>query len=165
MRTDEQSRPALYIVRSFAGSLWWPLLDAEGFVLRSRFVALAGEGDGAVLAAQDVKRGWPRQESPEEFFKDHPFKKKVACTLDQQWALAQRGAAERVVFYGDTVLLKAGEPIYFIVPPWAPRYRIMAGSSSVDGNPNPRFRLAGASVIGALDSARERSGVRNRGNG
>jgi hypothetical protein len=155
VRTDEQSSPNPYIVRSFAGFLWWPLLTAEGFVSPSQFVALAGEGDPSVLAALGVRRGWPDERTPDEFYKDHPYKKIVACTRDRQWANVQRGAAERVVFCGETVLLEAGEPIYFVVPPWAPtRYKIMAGTSSLDRNPGYKFHLAGPSSIAALDSAR-----------
>ena len=61
-----------------------------------------------------------------------------------------------MVFYGETVLLEAGEPIYFIIPPWPPTiYKIMAGTSSVDRNPDFGFRLAGPSISGALDSARK----------
>jgi hypothetical protein len=61
VRTEEQSSPEPYIVRSFAGFLWWPLLEAGGFVSPSRFITLAGVGDSAVHEALGVQRGWPRQ--------------------------------------------------------------------------------------------------------
>jgi hypothetical protein len=155
VRTDNQSSPEPYLVRSFAGSLWWPLLDAEGFVSPSGFVELASAGAPAVLVRLGVQRGWPRQDSPQEFYKDNPYKKIVACTRDQQWAHAQRGAAEKVVFCGETVLFEAGEPIYFIVPPWAPtRFKIVAGASSLDGNSDSGYRLAGPSPVTGLGSAR-----------
>jgi hypothetical protein len=135
--------------------LWWPLLEAEGFVSPSRFIALAGVGDPAIHEALGVQRGWPRQESPEEFYREHPYKKIVSCTREHQWIRAQRGAAG-VLFCSDTVLLEAGEPIYFIVPPGAPtRYKIMAGTSSLNRNLNSGCRLAGPSLSAALDSARK----------
>jgi hypothetical protein len=156
MRTDEESSSEPYIVRSFAGFLWWPLLNAEGFVSPSQFAALAGEGDRAVLAALGVRRGSPDERTPGEFYENHPYKKIVACTRDLQWASVQRGAAERIVFCGETVLLEAHEPIYFIVPPWAPtRYKIKAGTSSLDRNSGYGFHLTGPSSIAALDSARQ----------
>jgi hypothetical protein len=153
---DEHSSSEPYIVRSFANFLWWPLLNAEGFVSPSQFVALSGEGDRAVLAALGVRRGWPDERTPEKFYEDHPYKKIVACTRDLQWASVQRGAAERIVFCGETVLLEAREPIYFIVPPWAPtRYKIKAGTSSLDRNSFHGFHLTGPSSYAALDSARQ----------
>jgi hypothetical protein len=67
---------------------------------------------------------------------------------------ATRGGG--VLFCSDTVLLEAGEPIYFIVPPGAPtRYKIMAGTSSLNRNLNSGCRLAGPSLSAALDSARK----------
>lgn len=49
----------------------------------------------------------------EGYYADHPYKKIVGSTMDQQWMRAQRGVAERLLFRGDEVLLNAGEPIYF----------------------------------------------------
>ena len=143
VKTNEQSSPEPYIVRSFSDFLWWPLLDGDGLVSPSKFVALAGAANPAVLASLGVHYDRPRKESPQEFYKDYPCRKIVACTRDQQWARAQRGAT-RVVFCGETVLLEAGEPIYFVVPPLAPkRYKFMAGTSSLDRHLDFGFRVAG----------------------
>jgi hypothetical protein len=50
---DERLPYAPYIVRRFAGLLWWPLLDSKGFVSTSQFFKLAADGDHAVVCDED----------------------------------------------------------------------------------------------------------------
>jgi hypothetical protein len=155
VKTDESS-PEPYLVRSFGTSLWWPVIDADGFVSPSRFKTLAAAGDPRVLI-ETLGVPWehPREHSEQEFYGANPYKRIVSCTRDQQWAHAQRGASERVLFCGDNVLLEAGEPIYFIVPPWPRmRYKILAGSSSLDRDPDLGRGMIGAGRATREDSAR-----------
>lgn len=131
-------------VHSFANGLWWPLtFDAE-IVSPEKFVALACSGHGSLLAdALGADWAWPRDVSESEFYASIPCKI-VSCTREQQWAHVQRGARERVIFCGDQVLLEAGEPSYFIVPPEAPtRYKIFARSPYLDRDPNLQSRTIG----------------------
>jgi hypothetical protein len=156
VKTDQQSSPRTYVIRSFGGLLWWPLLSSEDFVSPGKFATLAADGERGVFAALGVRKGWPDERNPDKYYKDHPYKKIVSCTRDEQWARVQRGAAERIIICNEMVFLQAEEPIYFIVPPWSSiKFRIMAGSSSLDRDLGDRLHLNGPAAIGALNCARQ----------
>jgi hypothetical protein len=153
---DEPSSRGQYIIRSFEGSLWWLLLNADGFVSFRQFARLAADGERGVFAALDVRKGRPDSRTPDEYYKDNPYRKIVSCTQDLQWARAQRGAAERIMVCDGMVFLQAEDPIYFIIPPWpSMKFRIMAGSSSLDRDLVDRLHLPGPVAVGALNCARQ----------
>ena len=139
-------QPKFYFVRSFANALWWPLIDAEGLVSPSRFATLAASGHVPLLTeVLGVLWDRPREETPEEFYAENPYSKIVSCTREQQWVRAQRGLYDWIVFCGDQTLLQADEPIYFVVSPWpGKRYKIVAGTASLDRDPDLRHSGIGS---------------------
>jgi hypothetical protein len=101
------------VVRSFRNGLWWPVW-ADGVAMTpARFRARAGKGDMEIAAMLGVQTFRDAYEVRESFYTLYPYKKIVGDTRDRQWAQAQRGAAERILFCGDEVLLDAGEPIHY----------------------------------------------------
>ena len=103
-----------YVVQSFKNSLWWPIVVDGVAMTPADFRSRATKGDMAIVAMLGVGEVRHAYKSRDSFYAEFPATKIVADTRDQQWARAQRGAAERILFCGDQVLLDAGEPIYYL---------------------------------------------------
>lgn len=100
-------------VRSFRDALWWPVTVGKVGMTPADFRALAKRGDMDIVEMLGVQTARGHYESRDDFYAKFPYSKIVADTQEQQWARAQRGAIERILFCGDEVLLDAGEPIYY----------------------------------------------------
>ncbi|MDO8943320.1 MAG: hypothetical protein Q7U75_09065, partial [Desulfobacterales bacterium] len=108
---------ASYCIRSFKGSLWWPLIGSRGFVEVGDFVRLAAEGDEGALLAVDPSIETPLDVSPlrpEVYFEQNLWRTMNNSSIGERWARAHIGAS-RMMFCDDKVYLEAGEPIYYLV--------------------------------------------------
>jgi hypothetical protein len=144
-----------FTVHSFANGLWWPLTYDGEPMSPAIFVTLASSGDGPLIAdSLGVDWDWPEQQPEEHYYGKNIPSKIISCTRERQWARAQRATREWVIFCGDEVLLEAGEPSYFIVPPQSPtRYKIVVRSPYLDRDPNLQSRTIGAARTSKQSSA------------
>lgn len=102
-----------YVVRRFHNSLWWPITIDGVAVTPSRFRQLALQGHRELLDALGVETFNIVHGSRETYYADCAYREIKADTRNRQWMLAQRGAAERILFCGNEVLIDAGEPIHY----------------------------------------------------
>jgi hypothetical protein len=106
-----------YSVRSFKGSLWWPLIGSRGFVEIGDFVRLAAEGDEGALLAVDPSIETPLDVSPlrlDAYFEENPWRSIGNSSNGERWARAHVGAS-RMMFCDGKVYVEAGEPLYYLV--------------------------------------------------
>jgi hypothetical protein len=146
-----------YSVRSFKGSLWWPLIGSRGFVKIEDFVRLAAEHDEGALLAVDPSIETPLKVSPlrpEDYFERNPWRRMGNSTNGERWARAHIGAS-RMMFCEGKVFVEAGEPVYYLVHS-AVRgaFDVVVGPSALDRRGASTVGVPGPSAPARLECAR-----------
>ena len=154
-----------YSVRSFKGSLWWPLIGSRGFVEIEDFVRLAGEGDEGALLAVDPSIETPLDVSPlcpNVYFEQNLWRTMGNSTIGERWARAHRGAS-RMMFCEGTVYVEAGEPIYYLVhSPVRGDFDVAVGPSALDRRGTTAVGVPGPSASDEAGVREARHRVRDR---
>lgn len=122
-------------VRSFDGSLWWPLADGRGPFKSSDLLALVKRyWDGASAAFDPMRRTYNLPgPSADEFFASLPIRQdKFVSTRKEQSESAERDAS-RIIFCEGYVLVDAGEPVWYAVHHAPTRmFDLFIGHSNLD---------------------------------
>lgn len=122
-------------VRSFDGSLWWPLADGRGPFRSSDLLTLAKRYWDAASAVLDPMRRTYNVPGPSanEFFGSLPIRKdKFVSTWNDQSKSAERDAS-RVIFCDGHVLVDAGDPVWYAVHHSPTRtFDLFIGHSNLD---------------------------------
>lgn len=146
-----------YFVRSFKGSLWWPLIGSRGFVGIEDFGRLAAEGDEGALLAVDPSIETPLDVSPlrpDAYFEQNLWRTMGNSTNGERWARAHIGAS-RMMFCEDKVYLEAGEPIYYLVHSMVRgAFDVAVGPSALDRRGTAAIGVPGPSASARLECAR-----------
>lgn len=146
-----------YFVRSFRGSLWWPLIGSRGFVKTTDFVRLVSEGDEGALLAVDPSIETPLKVSPlhpDAYFEQNPWRSKGNSSIGERWARAHREAA-KMIFCGNKVYVEAGEPIYYLVhSPVSGAFDLAVGPSALDRRGTTTIGVPGPGAPARLECAR-----------
>lgn len=146
-----------YSVRSYRGSLWWPLIGSRGFIEIADFVRLAAEGDEGALLAVDPTIETPLKVSPlrpEDYFEQNPCRRMGNSTNGERWARAHIGSS-RMTFCEGKVYVEAGEPVYYLVHS-AVRgaFDVKVGPSSLERRGTGAIAVPGPSEWDRLECAR-----------
>lgn len=123
-------------VRSYAGSLWWPIYSASGPLKASDFRDLTETNWEVASAILDpLHRTYKfHGVTEQEFFENLEIRKdKGSSTFDQQSAGANRDAS-RMLFCQGRVLVEGGDPVWYFIPREDARdgVKLVAGPSSLD---------------------------------
>jgi hypothetical protein len=123
-------------VRSYAGSLWWPIYSVLGPLKASDFRALTETDWEAASAILDPLHRTYRYHgvTEQEFFRDLEIRKDMgSSTFDQRTACAHRDAS-RMLFCQDRVLIEGGDPVWYFIPreDARDRFELVAGPSSLN---------------------------------
>jgi hypothetical protein len=128
--------PESHEIRSYAGSLWWPVYGASGPLRASDFRALTETNWDIASAILDPLHRTYRFHgvNEHEFFKGLEIREnKGQSTFEQQFASAHRDAS-RMLFCKGHVLVEGGDPVWYFVPRKDARdgVDLVAGPSSLD---------------------------------
>jgi hypothetical protein len=107
--------PRHYAVREYGGSLYWPMMDARGWLTPARLIEWAAAGDPKAMLALDPSNPASARKWPSGTFDESSVREVGLSQRDFRFGQAHASAL-RMVFCGDQVLVKAGEPVYCAVP-------------------------------------------------
>ncbi|WP_375157792.1 hypothetical protein [Bradyrhizobium sp. RDT46] len=106
--------PRHYAVREYGGSLWWPMMHDRGWLTPARLIEWAAAGDPKAMLALDPSNPASAEKWPSGGFDPSSVRKVGLSEMGFRLGHAHANAL-RMVFCGDQVLVKAGEPIYCAV--------------------------------------------------
>jgi hypothetical protein len=144
-------------VRSFNGSLWWPVFDNGNPLTPSAFLALAAtDWNRASHVLDPMRRTYYLDASSVEVFMAH---RRVSegkfWSGHEQQANQAAWDASRMIFCGDRVLVEAGEPVWYaVLDERAGRFDLLVGHSDLDRSHADRPHGAGFFTAGPDRNAR-----------
>lgn len=137
-----------YEIRNYDNRLWWPLLGANGPIDPATFKELAAVGHPTPSSLFNPETILPFIDAPsaDAYFDRHPARELHGSNSGEQLARVQR-AATGIMFCGDSVLVEAGEPIWFAqTSPLEDCVEFRIGCSSLDRTGSIDHDLPGPSV-------------------
>lgn len=155
--STEAERQETYAIRSYAGSMWWPLCGVDGPLKSSEFRSMVEHDWETASAILDPLHRTYRlcHRGDAEFFRRIEVREdKDRSTFDLQFAGAHRDAS-RLLFCGEDVLVEGGDPVWYFVPSAQDRKSIdlVLGPTTLN-----RRNAAGYSVPGPERHVRLSSG-------
>ncbi|MFQ3451808.1 hypothetical protein PMN64_00570 [Bradyrhizobium sp. UFLA01-814] len=105
-------------IRSYAGSMWWPLHGADGPLKSAEFRSMVENDWETASAILDPLHRTYRLCNPlkaENFGRIEVREDKDRSTFDLQLAGAHRDAS-RLLFCGGDVLVEGGDPVWYFIP-------------------------------------------------
>lgn len=157
---ERRDHGSCYVVRSYRGSLWWPLIGTEGFVGSADLLRLLPNRHEGALLAVDRTIQTPLDVSPlspDAYFERNPYRTMGASDRDERWARVHRGA--RQIFFCDgNVYVEAGEPIFYLVhTPTKGMLGVAIGAAALGRRGTPAIGIPGPTLWSRVESARRGS--------
>jgi hypothetical protein len=151
-------RDEVHRIRSFGGSLWWPVADNSGPLKASDFLALTrNDWDAASAILDPLRRTYDlRRPSTDEFFNNTSISKKGCSSTRVERSNGAERDASRMIFCEGRVLVEAGDPVWYAVSDDETRdgFGLFIGHSALDRRNGAGYSTPGPDRGVRLTSAR-----------